>query len=604
MTTGTEVALARISAVAYQDGLFTLPGGFAPLADGALNLSPGAGESYAGGVYRNANAAAQVLTGQLNGSPTLVLAFRGSDDREDSINDLRNINADYPDFARLIAAVDGYAVQVGYGQVAITGHSLGGTMAQLYMESHADTAAIRYRAATFGSPGALIADGPDPRIANLRIADDPAVYLGENRRDIGAELRINPLFATVAVFAGPDAFPGLTSLDVLNSLGSLTQDYENRGTDITLPRANGSFAPLRSLIDVGGADPAEHKVATYISRLTTFTGSVGDDQATGGPSNDRLSGTLGNDTLDGGAGRDFVDLTLTSVRGSVVAPGNGGSVHRHDGQTDTYRNAEEIRFIDGRLVLDADDAAARVARLYQAGLGRMADQEGLNYWIGSLGGGVTLEAVSSSFLGSAEYAARFGTPDSGGYVDLLYQNVLGRGPDPDGRATWLDALASGTSRAGVLNGFSESTENKALTAPLLAGGIWDRDENAASLARLYDTALSRLPDFAGLANWKNNLDANLVTLSQAAGGFIESAEFQAAYGALGTQAFVATLYTNALDRLADQAGLDFWSNTIDTGALSRAGVVLAFSEGAEHRTLTAANVGGETADTFGVRFQA
>ena len=602
MPTGTDVALARISAVAYEDVTAGLPAGFAPPSAATLGLSLGAGESYADGVYRNANAAARVLTGSLNGSPTLVLAFRGSDDREDSVNDLRNINADYPDFTRLIAAVDAYALQAGFGQVAITGHSLGGAMTQLYMAGHADTPSLRYVAATFGSPGALVPDGPDARLTNLRIADDPAVFLGENRRAVGAELRSNPFYAGVAIFSGPDVFPGLTELDVLNSFSSLTQDYENRGVDFVLPRADGTSFLLQDLEDVARADPAEHRVATYIARLTTLTGSDGDDQAAGGPGNDRLAGTLGNDVLNGGAGRDYVDLTTISVRASTVMPGSGGVVHQHGGQTDVYRNAEEIRFIDGRLALDADDAAAKVSRLYQAGLGRPAEQGGLNFWTDSLNAGVSLDALSASFLASAEFIARFGRPDNGGYVDLLYGNVLGRAPDAVGRDFWVNTLANGTPRASVLSSFSESLENKARTAPLQASGIWDRDETAAQVARLYDTAFSRLPDVAGLANWKANLSGNVVTLSQVADAFVNSAEFQTAYGALSTQDFVATLYANALNRSADQAGLDFWSSTLNTGALSRSATLLTFSESPEHQQLSAADIGGETPDTYGVRF--
>lgn len=602
MPTGTDVALARISEAAYLDVAAGLPTGFAPLAAGALGLSVGAGESYAGGVYRNANAAALVLTGTLNGSPTLVLAFRGSDDREDAINSLRNINADYPDFAKLVAAVDAYAIQAGFGQVAVTGHSLGGAMAQLYLAGHPDTPGIHYAAATFGSPGALITDGPDPRVTNFRIADDPAVFLGENRRDVGAELRSNPFYAAIAISSGADALPGLTELDVLDSLPSLTRDYENRGVDYVLPRADGTLFLLQDLEDLADADPAEHRVTNYVAKLSTLTGSNGDDQATGGPGNDRLTGTLGNDVLDGGGGKDYVDLTTISVRASTVLPGAGGTVHQHGGQTDVYRNTEEIRFLDGRLVLDVDDAAAKVSRLYDASLKRAADQGGLNFWTDSLNAGTPLDALSASFLGSAEFIARYGTLDNGGYVDLLYQNVLGRAPDADGRAFWTNTLTNGTPRASVLSSFSESPESKALAAPLLAGGIWDRDETAATVARLYDTAFSRLPDLAGLSNWKANLDSNVLTLSQVAEAFYNSAEFQTAYGALGTQDFVATLYANALDRPADQTGLDYWSSVVNTGALSRSATVLTFSESTEHQQLSAANVGGETPATYGIRF--
>lgn len=601
MPTGTDTALARISAAAYDDGTASLPAGFARLADLGL---PG----FSNGVYRNGNAAALVVTGKINGSPTVVLAFRGSDDREDSINDLRNINTDYPKFAGLIAAVDAYAAREGYGQVAVTGHSLGGAMTQLFMASRADTTTVRYVSDTFGSPGALLPDGPDGRLTNYRIADDPAVFLGENRQAIGAELRANPLYASAAVLFGPDAFPSLTSGDVIGSLCDLTTDYENRGTDFVLPRADGTTFLLQNIEQVANADPQEHKVATYIARVQAASGSAGDDQGAGGAGNDRITGTFGNDTLDGGAGYDYLDLSaIYGYRGASLTPGNisnppGGGVLSHDGQVDTYLNIEEIRFLDGRLALDPNDAAARVVRLYQAAFARGADQAGLNFWQDQLNAGASLETVASSFVGSAEFAARFGALDNGGYVDQLYQNVLGRAPDAGGRAFWVGALDAGATRAAVLGSFSESTENRANTALLTAGGVWDRDETAAVVARLYDTAFDRAPDRAGLLNWKSNLQAGTISLERVATEFSASAEFSAKYGSLGTRDYVSQLYLNTLDRAGDAGGLDYWSGAIDAGVNSRPVVLLAFSESAEHQRLTAPSVGGDTPDTYGIRF--
>ena len=43
-------------------------------------------------------------------------------------------------------------------------------------------------------------------------------------------------------------------------------------------------------------------------------------------------------------------------------------------------------------------------------------------------------------------------------------------------------------------------------------------------------------------------------------------------------------------------------DALNSGATPRAGVVLAFSESGEHQARTAANVGGETPDSFGIRF--
>lgn len=46
----------------------------------------------------------------------------------------------------------------------------------------------------------------------------------------------------------------------------------------------------------------------------------------------------------------------------------------------------------------------------------------------------------------------------------LYENVLGRAPDAEGLAYWVRRLATGTSCASVVVGFSESLEHRARTA--------------------------------------------------------------------------------------------------------------------------------------------
>ena len=282
MLSGSDVALVRLSQDAYLDPASGLPAGFTLLTPSALGLTTGPGETFAAGVYTDQNAAALVSIGTLNGVTTLVLAFRGSDDRQDSIADLTNINSAYPLFSDLIAAVDGFASRQAIPQVLVTGHSLGGAMAQLYMQSHADNSTTRYLAETVGSPGVLQTPGTDPRITNLQIADDPAVYLGLNRASVGFQLQFNPLLATAAIFAGPDVFPGLTYLDVLNAIPSLNADYVNRGAVVLLPDADGTYATDTNLLDAVSAGKSEHVVATYLSRIEALTHSTGDDQAAAG----------------------------------------------------------------------------------------------------------------------------------------------------------------------------------------------------------------------------------------------------------------------------------------------------------------------------------
>ncbi|MDT8333626.1 SdrD B-like domain-containing protein [Roseomonas gilardii] len=322
-------------------------------------------------------------------------------------------------------------------------------------------------------------------------------------------------------------------------------------------------------------------------------------QASG--SNDRIALEAGNSWIEAGAGFDVVSVA-GGFRGTETSLIDDGSL-RLDlrSQTALLRNVEEVDFVDGRLHLSVDSAAAQVSRLYDAALGREPEQAGLNFWIDRLEAGQPLLTLANGFLDSAEFGYRYGHPSNQDYVALLYQNVLGRAPDPGGEATWTAALAAGTSRASVLIGFSESPENKRAHAAEDAVGIWDVDENAAFVALLYDAALNRLPDVSGLASWRAALDAGQFTKATMTAAFTESGEYRALYGGLGNQQFVQALYINALNRPADPGGLATWTGLLDKG-VSRAEVIQAISESAEHVAITKPFIMSDAPDHFGIAF--
>ncbi len=224
-------------------------------------------------------------------------------------------------------------------------------------------------------------------------------------------------------------------------------------------------------------------VATvYGDDLPPIGGTAGDDLFVHAP---------GRHGYEGFGGRDALDLGSRGLRRAEVATlADGGALLAHGGDRAVLRGVEEARFADGRLVFDADDAAARVLRLYEAALDRLPDQGGLNFWIDAVRSGQPLSTLASGFLGSGEFRARFGgdAADDGAFVDRLYLNVLGRPGEPEGRQYWTDVLGGGAAgRAQVLAAFSESAENKAGTAALVQAGIWDRSEAAMEVGRLYDT---------------------------------------------------------------------------------------------------------------------
>ncbi len=112
-------------------------------------------------------------------------------------------------------------------------------------------------------------------------------------------------------------------------------------------------------------------------------------------------------------------------------------------------------------------------RLYNAAFARFPDADGLKYWIDQFSSGRnTRRVVAQSFLGSAEFTEKYGSNVSDEtYVNNLYKNVLGRDADAEGLNYWVGNLSSGLeTRYEALLGFAESAENKALFTEMTGFG--------------------------------------------------------------------------------------------------------------------------------------
>ncbi|MBD0271219.1 MAG: DUF4214 domain-containing protein [Acetobacteraceae bacterium] len=313
-----------------------------------------------------------------------------------------------------------------------------------------------------------------------------------------------------------------------------------------------------------------------------LSGAAGNDRLDGGPGNDLLAGGPGNDTLSGGDGIDTAATGSLRRQAAVSNPTVAGALTGPEG-ADALLSVEAVRFADGTEYFGPDSAGAEVYRLYLAVLDRPADPTSLGAWSTALESGVaSAQGAAAALVGSAEFAQRYGAPDNAGFVALLYENALGRTPDAAGLNYWTGALNSGAlTRPAVALGFSDSAELKAATAPALADGLWAPDPDAVAVERVYLAALDRSPDAGGLAFWTSALDSGAVTVRQLETALVGSVEFGAKYGAAASNAaFVDLLYQNALDRPADPAGLAFWAGGLDAGRFTRADVVngLAFSD--------------------------
>ncbi|WP_322114167.1 DUF4214 domain-containing protein [Pseudomonas sp. KU26590] len=121
-----------------------------------------------------------------------------------------------------------------------------------------------------------------------------------------------------------------------------------------------------------------------------------------------------------------------------------------------------LDFVDHEVfVLDA--AQANTGRLFTI-LDRAADIEGLKFWLAQGAAGATGAQMAAGFVQSAEFTQRL--PDGSSntaFVEQLYRNVLDRGSDADGLASWVHSLEGGTSRGQVAFSIANSAESAALT---------------------------------------------------------------------------------------------------------------------------------------------
>lgn len=169
---------------------------------------------------------------------------------------------------------------------------------------------------------------------------------------------------------------------------------------------------------------------------------------------------------------------------------------------------------------------APVARLYFAYFDRIPDYAGLQFWVGELQGGRSLADMSQAFAASPEFIATYGNLDDGEFVDLVYWNVLGRAPEPEGRAFWMGELAAGMSRGELMVRFSESEEYRALSF------------NAVQVTMMYVSMLRRAPEQEGFDFWVGELEAGRSILGLIE-GFLVSPEYVGRFSG-GDSSFTVT----------------------------------------------------------------
>ena len=157
--------------------------------------------------------------------------------------------------------------------------------------------------------------------------------------------------------------------------------------------------------------------------------------------------------LTSGPFSDDAEITGDANDSSLLLGGAGNQILSDESSVVT----------DPRSRLDTQQSG-EIFRLYGATLDRGPDPSGFLNWLGHLQTGLfDLETIAEGFVDSREFKNSYGALDNSAFVELLYQNVLGRASDEGGRISWLGDLSNGASRAEVVLGFSNSREYQSRT---------------------------------------------------------------------------------------------------------------------------------------------
>lgn len=107
--------------------------------------------------------------------------------------------------------------------------------------------------------------------------------------------------------------------------------------------------------------------------------------------------------------------------------------------------------------------------------------------------------------------------------------------------------------------------------------------------KLYVAYFSRPADPGGLAFWTSQLQRNANAYQDISLAFSKSNEYLATYGGMGNRAVVAEVYENLFGRVGEAAGIDFWTNAWNNGAINIGNVVTGIAAGAQNNDRIAYN---------------
>jgi PKD repeat protein len=303
-----------------------------------------------------------------------------------------------------------------------------------------------------------------------------ASYQGFVNGDTAASLTTPPTFSTTATTSSPvGAYPitvgGATDANytITFTPGTLTVGHAGTSTTVTPSVSSallGQSVTFTAVITVTAPGSDTPGGAVQFQVNGTNSGDPVNVTSTSGV----VSATLTTTTLP--VGRPTVTALYSGDGNFLASQGYASIPSGTDNQRwvnqiyqdllnrpvdssglDTWAGALDQGVSRSQIALDIEASGEYLTDVvqgyYQKYLHRAADPGGLNSWVSFLEAGATFEQVEADFAGSTEYFQNRGGGTTGGFLNALFQDALGRPVDPSGQSIFSSAMANGATASQV-----------------------------------------------------------------------------------------------------------------------------------------------------------
>lgn len=205
-----------------------------------------------------------------------------------------------------------------------------------------------------------------------------------------------------------------------------------------------------------------------------------------------------------------------------------------------------------------------IKRLYETCLNRTPIDTEINYWVGKIENGeATGASLADFFVNSNELKQQ--NLSNVAYIKVLYTAFFNRVAEDNGLEYWINQIGSGMSRKDILKIFVDSQEYTDVCEAygIQKGSLADPDDELEGYTpiqkfvhRFYTKCMGRTPDASGLNYWAQGLINKQFTGQEIAESFVNSNEFTNKN--LSDSDYIDVMYSVFFDRAADQGGKNYW----------------------------------------------